>query len=50
MDDEGAHLWALVLDTPSPVPQLEDHATPLQHQFDILLQQVQNLSDAVWNL
>ena len=40
MDDEGARLWVPVPDTPSPVPQLEDHAAPLQHQFDILLQQV----------
>ena len=38
MDDEGAHLRVPVLDTPSLVPQPEDHAAPLQHQFDILLQ------------
>ena len=37
MDDEGAHLRVLVLETPF-VLQLEDHAAPLQHQFDILLQ------------
>ena len=50
MDDEGACLWAPVSDTPSLVSQLEDHAASLQHQFNILLQQVQNLSAAVWNL
>ena len=50
MDDEGDRLRALVPDTPSPVPQLEEHAAPSQQQFDILLQQVQNLSTVVWNL
>ena len=37
MDDEGAHLWAPVPDTPSLGPQLEELVAPLQHQFDILL-------------
>ena len=40
MDDEGAYLWALVPDTPSPILQPEDHAVLLEHQFDFLLQQV----------
>ena len=47
MDDEGAHLRVPVSDTPSPVPLPEEHAAPLQHQFDVLLQQVQNLSTTV---
>ena len=50
MDDKGDCLRAPVPDTPSPVPQLEEHAALSQHQFDVLLQQVQNLSTAVWNL
>ena len=37
MDDEGAHLRAPILETPSPIPQPEDHAVLLQHQFDILV-------------
>ena len=50
MDDEGAHLRVPIPDTPSPVPQLEEHAVPSQHQFDFLLEKVQNLSTTVWNL
>ena len=37
MDDEGACLRVSILDTPSSVPKSEDHAAPLQHQFDVLL-------------
>ena len=47
MDDEGDCLRAPILDTPSPVPQPEEHAALSQQQFDILLQQVQNFSTIV---
>ena len=40
MDDEGACLQVPVPNTPSLIPQPEDHAVLLQYQFDILLQQV----------
>ena len=47
---EGTHPQMPVLEMPPPQPQTENDGAQMQHQFDLLVQQVQNLTTVIWNL